>query len=154
MTTKTFSTPSNVRRAVKTFVEKNPGFALENFALHGDKDSLYIGSFVCTTEDEAAVVRAAGFVAELVEPETPAPAPKGTRYIREASDHGGVCAEVWGVADSMPGAKRKEVIEACRKRGIAFGTARTQYQKWLAAKKVRGGGKAPSFPLDPDQVLG
>lgn len=39
--------------------------------------------------------------------------------------------KVWDVADSMPGAKRKEVIEACVAAGIAYGTARTQYQHWF-----------------------
>jgi len=39
--------------------------------------------------------------------------------------------KVWHIADSMPGAKRKEVIEACVAAGIAYGTARTQYQHWF-----------------------
>ncbi|MEJ3960628.1 hypothetical protein WGP40_09865 [Brachymonas sp. G13] len=37
---------------------------------------------------------------------------------------------VWHIADSMPEAKRKDVIAACVEEGIAFFTARTQYQKW------------------------
>lgn len=58
-------------------------------------------------------------------------APKASgNYIHEKSDHGGVCAQVWAIADSMPGAKRKDVIAKCREEGIAYGTARTQYQKW------------------------
>lgn len=47
--------------------------------------------------------------------------------------------KVWVIADSMPGAKRKEVIEACVAQGIAYGTARTQYQHWfkcMADQKV------------------
>ncbi len=39
--------------------------------------------------------------------------------------------KVWAIADSMPGAKRKEVIEECVRQGIAYGTARTQYQHWF-----------------------
>ncbi len=42
--------------------------------------------------------------------------------------------KVWDVADKMPGAKRKEVIEACVAAGIAYGTARTQYQHWFKCK--------------------
>lgn len=38
---------------------------------------------------------------------------------------------VWAIADSMPGATRKEVTEECVKQGIAYGTARTQYQHWF-----------------------
>lgn len=37
---------------------------------------------------------------------------------------------VWEIADSMPDARRKDVIAACVDQGVAFYTARTQYQKW------------------------
>ena len=43
--------------------------------------------------------------------------------------------QVWHIADSMPGAKRKQVLEACVKSGIAYYTARTQYQLWLQCQK-------------------
>jgi len=43
---------------------------------------------------------------------------------------------VWDIAESMPGAKRKEVLAAAEARGVAFYTARTQYQQWLTAKKA------------------
>ncbi len=39
--------------------------------------------------------------------------------------------KVWTIADSMPDKKRKEVIEECVRQGIAYGTARTQYQHWF-----------------------
>ena|SRR5690554_194997 len=46
---------------------------------------------------------------------------------------------VWHIADEMsaanPQVRRKDVIAECVRRGIAFYTARTQYQQWLAAKK-------------------
>lgn len=46
---------------------------------------------------------------------------------------------VWHIADQMhaknPNARRKDVIAECVRRGIAYYTARTQYQQWLAAKK-------------------
>lgn len=45
------------------------------------------------------------------------------------------CKQVWHIADAMPGAKRKEVLEACVKAGIAYYTARTQYQQWAACQK-------------------
>jgi hypothetical protein len=61
--------------------------------------------------------------------------PKVSGYIKEVSAEKGATKRVWAIADSMPGATRKEVVEACRKAGIAFGTARTQYQKWYSAKK-------------------
>lgn len=39
---------------------------------------------------------------------------------------------VWRIADSMKGAKRKDVIAKCVASGVAFYTARTQYQLWKA----------------------
>jgi hypothetical protein len=43
--------------------------------------------------------------------------------------------QVWHIADEMKGAKRKEVLDACVKAGIAYYTARTQYQLWLQCQK-------------------
>jgi hypothetical protein len=44
---------------------------------------------------------------------------------------------VWHIADEMTAADsavtRRQVIEECTRRGIAFYTARTQYQQWLTA---------------------
>lgn len=42
---------------------------------------------------------------------------------------------VWDIADSMPKASRKEVMEACVNAGIAYGTSRTQYQAWFKASQ-------------------
>lgn len=42
---------------------------------------------------------------------------------------------VWHIAESMKGARRKDVIEACVNEGIAYYTARTQYQLWYTASK-------------------
>jgi hypothetical protein len=47
---------------------------------------------------------------------------------------------VWAIADEMfaanPDTKRKDVIAAAQARGIAYYTARTQYQQWLTATKA------------------
>jgi hypothetical protein len=47
---------------------------------------------------------------------------------------------VWEIADRMTAenadVKRKDVIDACVAAGIAFGTARTQYQHWFKQKNV------------------
>ena len=49
------------------------------------------------------------------------------------------CKLVWAIADAMFGAnpdtRRKDVLEACVNRGVAFYTARTQYQQWLSVQK-------------------
>ena len=60
---------------------------------------------------------------------------KDTAYIAETSTAIKPTKLVHEIASSMPGASRKEVIAACRARGIAFGTARTQYQAWYKANK-------------------
>lgn len=45
------------------------------------------------------------------------------------------CARVWAIADEMKGSRRKDVIAACVAAGIAYHTARTQYQQWKQTKK-------------------
>ena len=42
---------------------------------------------------------------------------------------------VWHIADEMVGASRSAVIAECVARGIAFYTARTQYQQWFKVQK-------------------
>lgn len=42
------------------------------------------------------------------------------------------CHRVWTVASSMVGARRRDVVAACVAQGVAFYTARTQYQRWYA----------------------
>lgn len=42
---------------------------------------------------------------------------------------------VWHIADSMPKASRKDVMAECVRQGIAYGTARTQYQAWFKASQ-------------------
>jgi hypothetical protein len=43
--------------------------------------------------------------------------------------------KVWHIADSMPKASRKDVMAECVAQGIAYGTARTQYQAWFKASQ-------------------
>ena len=59
--------------------------------------------------------------------------------VKRKSDIARPTKAVWHIADEMfaanPQTRRKDVIAECVRRGIAFYTARTQYQLWLAAKK-------------------
>lgn len=48
--------------------------------------------------------------------------------------------KVWHIADSMPKASRKDVMAECVRQGIAYGTARTQYQAWFKASQEGGDG--------------
>jgi hypothetical protein len=46
---------------------------------------------------------------------------------------------VWTIADEMkavnPNVTRKAIVDECIRRGVAFYTARTQYQRWAKSKK-------------------
>lgn len=64
--------------------------------------------------------------------------------VRRRSEFGGATKEVWNIAEGcfhsaeelgLPTPTRKEVIAACVERGIAFYTARTQYQLWRSLLK-------------------
>jgi len=65
--------------------------------------------------------------------------PKAKPGIKRKSDIERPTKAVWHIADEMsaadPQVRRKDVIAECVRRGIAFYTARTQYQQWLAAKR-------------------
>lgn len=52
------------------------------------------------------------------------------------------CKQVWHIADSMPGSQRKDVLAACVVQGIAYFTARTQYQQWQAVQREMAARKA------------
>lgn len=65
--------------------------------------------------------------------------------------------KVWHIADEMMATnkaaglaapKRKEVIEECVRRGVAYGTARTQYQHWF--KTMNDSAAAPIAKINPD----
>lgn len=53
----------------------------------------------------------------------------------EGKPRNGNCLTVWETADSMAGARRKDVVAACVAKGIPEGTAKTQYQQWFASRK-------------------
>lgn len=50
------------------------------------------------------------------------------------------CQLVWDLAEKMvpKGATRKEVMDAAQAKGVAFYTARTQYQLWSQASREQG----------------
>lgn len=45
------------------------------------------------------------------------------------------CSLVLDICEQRKGAKRKEVLAACVEQGVAYYTARTQYQQWLVASR-------------------
>jgi hypothetical protein len=86
----------------------------------------------------------------LTEPQTPSlwakgedkpePAGKAKRTpstgVRAKSDVASPTKLVWEIADSMPGATRKDIIAACVAKGVHPSTASTQFSKWNRAKNV------------------
>lgn len=150
MELKTYTIAASGVRAAKSAVAKLSldliisEIRSDNIAMPGEKP-LFIG-VVKFDHKEADIPAAAlsvldGFKVECVveaDPvETPAAASQGEKssaYIPGKSIAKGATKRVWEIADSMPGAKRGDVVNACVAEGIAFGTARTQYQKWKSAK--------------------
>ena len=66
------------------------------------------------------------------------PLPGKASYVNEASTFGGVVSYCREVIPQLAakGMTRKAVIEELRNRGVAYGTARTQYQQWFASRKA------------------
>jgi hypothetical protein len=74
---------------------------------------------------------------EIAPKPEPEPKPKPKADILRESTIESPCQVVWEIAEEMfnDGHKRKDIIAACVAKGIAFYTARTQYQKWFATLK-------------------
>lgn len=60
--------------------------------------------------------------------------PKAAVEVRRESACEKPTKRVWDIASSMPGKKRGDVLAACEAQGIAYYTARTQYQLWRSAQ--------------------
>lgn len=99
----------------------------------GDLDSTFQIAKVADLTIEAAPVAAA-------EAATVAPKAKATRApVVNTSTAERPCKLVWQIADDVnaatPGAKRSVVLAECVRQGVAYYTARTQYQQWLGVQK-------------------
>ena len=70
------------------------------------------------------------------------PAPKKVKKSTESLPRESVISNpvkmVWEIADKMWGERRKDIIEECVKQGIAYNTARTQYQAFYKVKSQEG----------------
>jgi len=126
---KTYSTKATAKRALKNTLAKM-GLELDDVSYtieSGDNGHQILVSFSSSEAPDG--VEALKEIANVS-------LPQKSSYIRERSSHGGVCAEVWAIADEMADRPRKDIIAECRARGIAYGTARTQYQKWREARNA------------------
>lgn len=92
--------------------------------------------------EDLEIVKKAGW---LIEPITPSlfdkgddkPEPKARNAStgeRAKSDVESPTKLVWQIADSMPGATRKDIIAACVAKGVHPSTASTQYSRWNKAR--------------------
>lgn len=132
------ATKANDKTEVKVYTNKSN-------AIRAARNSLKLKEHEYTVEPVDG-----GFVIELVKPQTDKAGKEikldaqgrqiiqGHPWVRK-SEIIKPTKQVWNIADEMhaanPEVTRKEVIAECINRGIAFYTARTQYQLWLQCEK-------------------
>ena len=146
---KTYSTKANAKRAAKT-----QGLDLNTISIYEQNGAWVIGQADLFDEAEAEfealqnrqkelAVKAEVAKAELLEafvpynPQLLLPAPKKIEKATK-SVIGNPVQMVWNIADSMWGARRKDIIAECVKQGVAYNTARTQYQAFYKVKSMEG----------------
>lgn len=139
---KTYTTKANANRYGKKLAERHD--SVESFDVVQMADA-FVLTFICdcTNDDVPQDVRecAKEYTCKIDEKkheevtgekaETAAP-------IKRKSDIENPCEYVWTVCENMVpnGARRKDVIAYCVENGVAFYTARTQYQLWKKATEV------------------
>lgn len=132
--TKTYNAKSSVKRAIL----KNFGQAHFDAGkiLMNDACKYYFEITIASVEKEKAAI----VVKEEKPTETKTVTVRTQKDLtpeRRESSAKSPCQLVWEIAEKMlgEGAKRKDIIAACEEAGVAFYTARTQYQKYCAAVK-------------------
>lgn len=99
----------------------------------GDETGEGLGKIIRLSHEHECMACGGGFGAPVK-----AKAKTGKTFvITEKSTCDSPTKKVWEVADSMPGESRKMVIAACVEVGVAYSTARTQYQHWFRAQKAK-----------------
>ena len=126
-TTKTYAAKSSVTRALKA---ANLNIADYNIV---EVEGGFQGQLIQTPKMKAFI--AAAKEMNFADTRTLAASVKPLPIGGDKKPRTGACKKVWDMADSMPGAKRSEVISACVAAGLNLGTAKTQYQLWFASKK-------------------
>ena len=153
---KTYSTKANAKRAAK-----NQGLDLNTICIYQQDGVWVIGQadlfddaqaeaeFLAMKErqdelkieaEKAAALWLASFVP--YNPQLLLPAPKKVKKVTESlpkeSTIDSPVKMVWEIADRMWGQRRKDIIEECVRLGIAYNTARTQYQAFYKVKSQEG----------------
>lgn len=132
---KTYKAESSAIRAAKNILAKAGYPELLKQVSVLDTDDGFVASLVASPEVVEALEKVGNKAIDVQVNEMEEEPERSDGYISESSTVSGAVALVHQIADSMPKAKRSEVIEACRKAGVAYGTARTQYQRWRSNKK-------------------
>ena len=153
---KTYSTKANAKRAAKT-----QGLDLNTICIY-EQDGVWVidqadlfdeaqaeAEFLAMKErqDELKIeaeLAASLWLASFVpyNPQLLLPAPKKvkkeTKSLPRESVIDNPVKMVWEIADRMWGERRKDIIAECVRLGIAYNTARTQYQAFYKVKSQEG----------------
>lgn len=117
----TYTTKANAKRAAK-----NAGLEIGAFEIK-EVEGRYAFEVIAPVKEELP--------APPAEVEVPAELLEGTSAKSVVENP---VKRVWAIADDMWGARRKDVIAACVAEGIAYNTARTQYQAFFKVKSLEG----------------
>lgn len=127
---KSYSTKANANRAAK-----NAGLEKGSFNILEVGGKFIIEATAHTTGELFAKVSVAEFVGYNPQMLLKAPA---TSLIKSKIDN--PVKMVWEIADRMWGERRKDIIAKCVEMGIAYNTARTQYQAFYKVKSLEAKG--------------
>ena len=154
---KTYSTKANANRAAKaagynkedyTIIEMKGKFAFQlNHSI--DQVAELFDEAEAEAEFEAMKKRQAELAREAAEaaalwldkfvpynPQLLLPAPPvAVKEVLAKSVVENPVQRVWAIAEQMWGQRRKDIIAECVRQGIAYNTARTQYQEYYSLKK-------------------
>ena len=150
---KTYSTKANAKRAAKTqgldlntisIYEQDGVWVIGQADLFDDAqaEKEYLALQTRQAELKIEAEKAASlWLASFVpyNPQLLLPAPKkATKSLPRESVIDNPVKMVWEIADRMWGQRRKDIIEECVRLGIAYNTARTQYQAFYKVKSQEG----------------
>lgn len=153
---KTYSTKANAKRAAKTqgldlnticIYEQDGAWVIGQADLFDDAqaEKEYLELQTRQAELKIEAEKAASLWLETFIPYNPQlllPAPKKIKKETKSLPRESVISNpvkmVWEIADRMWGQRRKDIIEECVKQGIAYNTARTQYQAFYKVKSQEG----------------
>lgn len=113
-------------------IDLRNGYAITGSEVNGvvqDFNEFQYMCLACGSEFGPAIVKTA-----------PKQEAKTEVVIKTVSDIERPTKAVWHIADELsqanPSVRRKDVIAECVNRGVAYNTARTQYQQWLTATRA------------------